>query len=102
MHCFPENTVFSASLVGTLFLSSSKKLTILNSHLQSCGSTLDSYEAATRVTNNWYSEEEEFDYDRNEYTHDSSHFCQLVWKGKLYFMLSFSRVCLYSVLGSKI
>ena len=48
---------------------------------QSCGSTLDTYEAATRVTNNWYSEEEEFDYDANEYTHDSSHFCQLVWKG---------------------
>ncbi|XP_063679448.1 Golgi-associated plant pathogenesis-related protein 1-like [Bolinopsis microptera] len=50
-------------------------------YVQYCGSTLSAYEAGTRVTNNWYSEEDEFDYDANEFTHDTSHFSQVVWKG---------------------
>lgn len=52
-----------------------------NLYLQACGSSLSAAEAARRVPGNWYSEEPEYDYDSNEWSHDSSHFCQLVWKG---------------------
>ncbi|XP_063679812.1 uncharacterized protein LOC134815227 [Bolinopsis microptera] len=50
-------------------------------YVQSCNSTLSTHEAATRVINNWYEEEELFDYEANEYSNNYSHFCQLIWKG---------------------
>ena len=50
---------------------------------QAVGSTLSSYEAATRVVNDWYDEEGLFDYDSNEYSNKYAHFCQLIWKGTI-------------------
>ena len=48
---------------------------------QSCGKTLGAKEAATRVCENWYSEEPQYDYSSNNFNYDTSHFSQLVWDG---------------------
>ena len=54
---------------------------------QWCRSTLSPEEAATRVVENWYSEEKAFDYDANEYSYKFSHFCQLIWKGGILYSI---------------